>query len=220
MVVAIAFVLAMLYEGGASASDSVRILFLGNSMTSHAPSPDLGWTGNWGMASSEARLDYAHVTGDLLSDMLKREVDINSINVSYFENAPLANVNKVAEIVKSASPSVLVIFLGDNVASDPSSIARFGVGYTALLGRFRGANLVLVCVGVWWASKMKDDELRKACSGAGGEFISLGELSLDTRNLARSERFIKVKGVGEHPGDRGMNGIARRIADRLSVLIK
>ena len=31
-----------------------RVLFLGNSITLHAPAPNIGWTGNWGMAATRA----------------------------------------------------------------------------------------------------------------------------------------------------------------------
>ena len=29
-----------------------RILFLGNSLTYHPPTPEIGWTGNWGMVAA------------------------------------------------------------------------------------------------------------------------------------------------------------------------
>ena len=37
-----------------------RILFLGNSITRHAPAPGLGWYGDWGMAASARQNDYVH----------------------------------------------------------------------------------------------------------------------------------------------------------------
>lgn len=38
-----------------------RVLFLGNSVTIHGPSAEIGWTGDWGMAASCAENDYVHV---------------------------------------------------------------------------------------------------------------------------------------------------------------
>ncbi len=34
---------------------AARVLFLGNSITLHAPKRDIGWTANWGMAASAER---------------------------------------------------------------------------------------------------------------------------------------------------------------------
>ena len=43
---------------GSMAAD--RILFLGNSVTLHAPKPNIGWTNNWGMAATAQANDYVH----------------------------------------------------------------------------------------------------------------------------------------------------------------
>ena len=37
-----------------------RILFVGNSITRHAPKPEIGWENDWGMAASKAEADYVH----------------------------------------------------------------------------------------------------------------------------------------------------------------
>ena len=42
-------------------ANGTRVLFVGNSITKHAPKEEIGWFGDWGMAASEAENDYAHI---------------------------------------------------------------------------------------------------------------------------------------------------------------
>ena len=44
-----------------------RILFVGNSLTSHGPKADIDWHGNWGMAATSLDKDYVHVVTKALA---------------------------------------------------------------------------------------------------------------------------------------------------------
>ena len=46
----------------------INVLFLGNSITRHAPAPDIGWDYDWGMAASSEENDYVHVAVKLLEE--------------------------------------------------------------------------------------------------------------------------------------------------------
>ncbi len=40
---------------------AAKVLFLGSSITLHAPAPQIGWTGNWSMAASAEEKDCVHL---------------------------------------------------------------------------------------------------------------------------------------------------------------
>ena len=46
------------------------ILILGNSITKHAPIPQVGWYGNWGMAASVQSKDFSHIIGTALKSQM------------------------------------------------------------------------------------------------------------------------------------------------------
>lgn len=56
-----------------------KILFVGNSITRHAPKEEIGWYGDWGMAASCREKDYVH---QVVSEMIRC-----TGNVSVFINA-------------------------------------------------------------------------------------------------------------------------------------
>ena len=62
-----------------------RILFLGNSITLHGPKPDIGWTGNWGMAASSEDKDYVHLVTSALAQHTGSTPQIMVRNIADFE---------------------------------------------------------------------------------------------------------------------------------------
>ena len=62
-----------------------KILFLGNSITLHGPAPEIGWTGNWGMAASARDKDYVHQLLDRISKAAGGTPKVMIRNIADFE---------------------------------------------------------------------------------------------------------------------------------------
>ena len=62
-----------------------RILFVGNSITLHNPSPKIGWTGKWGMAASAESKDYVHLVVQALEKKSGHKPEFRVVNVAEFE---------------------------------------------------------------------------------------------------------------------------------------
>ena len=62
-----------------------KVLFLGNSITLHGPAEQIGWSGNWGMAASEAEKDYVHLLVARLSQAAQGVPQVMVRNLADFE---------------------------------------------------------------------------------------------------------------------------------------
>ena len=62
-----------------------KVLFLGNSITLHAPAPHIGWTGNWGMAASALEKDYVHLLMEQISQSTETQPESMARNIADFE---------------------------------------------------------------------------------------------------------------------------------------
>lgn len=60
-----------------------KVLVVGNSITLHAPKPEIGWTGDFGMAASCKKADFVHRLYALCSE--KKETQMCILQASVFE---------------------------------------------------------------------------------------------------------------------------------------
>ena len=199
----------------AAATEFHKILFLGNSITLHGPAPAIGWLGKWGMAASAEDKDFVHRVTSSLAKTTGTAPEVMVKNIADFERqyATYDVEGKLKEAFAFGADLVIVA-IGENVPNLASAEAKtqFASAMTKLLGGLKAASHPTIVVrSCFWANKAKDQILQKACEQADGIFVDIGSLGKDQSNYARSERPYKHAGVGNHPGDKGMQAIANAI---------
>jgi alpha-galactosidase len=192
-----------------------KILFVGNSLTSHGPKADIDWHGNWGMAASSLDKDYVHVVTKALAAKQGATPTIMVKNVADFERNHVGYdiAGKFADAA-AFKADLIILCIGENVAAlkTPEAQAKYQEQVTALLKTLKSNPRASVIVrSSFWANAAKDGAMRQACEAIGGTFVDISVLSKDEKNYARSERPYKHAGVANHPGDRGMAAIADEI---------
>lgn len=214
------FVLTLAHpKGPASAMlgslPAAKVLFLGNSITLHAPAPGIGWTGNWGMAASIEEKDYVHlVTADIAKAAgMRPQTKVRNIAdfEREYETFDLAAGLK-AELEFGAD--IVVVAIGENVPEPTNDDARmkFAAAFARLLATIKEHGRPAIFVrSSFWPDASKDEIMRKASADAGLTFVDIAALGRDETNAAKAERKIEHVGVAGHPGDKGMRAIADAI---------
>jgi hypothetical protein len=197
-----------------------RILFLGNSITLHAPAEHIGWTGNWGMAASAAEKDYVHLVVKALSKPGQAEAKAFTPktmveNIATFERK-YASFSMDERLKKYAAfkPTLVILAIGENVpalATEEAETQFFDSVRKPLRSIKDSADPTIIVRSSFWPDAAKDKVLKRAAADAGGIFVDISKLSKDEGNYARSERKFEHKGVAAHPGDKGMKAIADAI---------
>lgn len=195
----------------AQTAPPMALVTIGNSITLHAPSTPIGWSGSWGMGASAESKDYSAQLADLLSASTKREVTLKRFNISNFEKDP--NTSPPSLIISAAlAADIIVVELGDNVQS--SSLDLFKRQYSNLLQQVRSPSNVLLCTSTYWSRPLFSTAVKAACEKAGGIFVDIGGIHLDVGNSARYLTDA-TDAVKSHPGDQGMKKIAESIYTQL-----
>lgn len=188
-----------------------RILFLGNSITLHGPAPNIGWTGNWGMAASSEDLDYVHLLQSKITKAAGGQPEIMVRNIAEFERG-LATFQIRDQLKKELEfrADVVVVAIGENASKPETAEARlqFRDSFNNLLAAIEEAGHPRIFVrSQFWADPEKDGLMKEVTLARRHTWIELSGL-VDESCFARSERKIEHAGVAGHPGDKGMKVIA------------
>lgn len=192
-----------------------RVLFFGNSITRHEPKPDIGWSGDWGMAASAKEKDYVHL---VLAGLEQRygTVDWCIASGSEWERA-FWQEHMPAEAYAAArdfDADIVIIRVGENIlredynAHDFRSAAERIVRYLA-----PSTDAKVVVTDPFWFNAAMSEDFRVIAERNGYRFCPIGDLSRDESNMAIGK--FEHRGVSIHPGDLGMARIAGRILTAL-----
>lgn len=207
--------LAGLSDWGVAEDGFAKILFLGNSITKHGPKPEIDWSGNWGMAASEEGKDYVHLVTKHLAAKQGMASEIMVQNIADFEKG-YRDYDLAAKMkgVVTFEADLIILAIGENVPglAAVEDQVKFSERVTELLTMLKGDRSPTILVrSCFWANESKDEALRQACDSVEGVFVDISDLGTDEAHYARSERPFKHEGVAKHPGDRGMEAIARAL---------
>lgn len=190
-----------------------RMLFVGDSITQHAPAPELGWQGNWGMAASAQENDYVHrlAARFAIEQGSTPAVTIHAKGGGTIAGK-LADTTHLANLAREAD--LIIVQLGEN--DHDVSEDGFSRPYDRLLSLLAEANpsARILCTGVWGppsGNHIKDNFIRTLCANRRLAFADLTAANAAPENRALATGLWTHRGVNWHPSDAGMNAYAEAI---------
>lgn len=196
-------------EGG------VRVLFIGNSITLHAPKPSIGWTSFCGMAASAREKDFVHLVTAGIERKTGRKADLLVRNLADFERGFESYDLKLIDDLVAFRPDYLVVSLGENVRplKDDADRAAFRTSFRNLLKRFSEVERSrFVVKGAFWPNQSRDEIIGQVANELAVCFVS----APCRGNADRALGLFAHAGVANHPGDEGMKMMADKVLDALA----
>ncbi|OKS88986.1 SGNH/GDSL hydrolase family protein [Mucilaginibacter polytrichastri] len=191
-----------------------NVLILGNSITYSPPNQSLGWAGSWGMAASALNKDYVHLLTAKFQQVNKSCV-VQAKNIAGFEtNSDIYNFDAELKAYRDSKPDLLILRIGENVQSSFDSVA-FTKRYQALIAYMKVDNpkLKVLAAGSFWSNRDYINLIMSRYT----PYISLAILGEDLSNYA-FDRTDVASAVQQHPGDKGMQGIADMIWAKVDTM--
>ena len=200
-----------------------RVLFVGNSITLHGPSPKIGWTNNWGMAATARDKDYVHL---LQKEIAAVRPDAQcclltvpwSIEMNFFKAD--WKPEQYFAWARAFKPDVIVLFFGANVPKTydagkmaPPPSRTFGAAIEQFLDYVDPGKkaFVLVSQGFYIRPKL-DAEKELVAQKTDRRYVFVNLEDVRTR--------AEVHGLYNHPNDLGMELIAARFWETLREALK
>ena len=186
----------------------LKIAFFGNSITRHGRAEALGWQGDWGMAASSRGKDYVHRLLTYLEEDGRRPACCTA-NLSEWERTRDMRLLEEGYAAAFAfGADIAVLRLGEN-AQLQEHLAAFERCYVSLAEKLQNGGAKVVLTDLFWAFPPFDSFVRELARERGYAFASISDLGAK-EEMRAADRFAHA-GVALHPGDRGMEEIARRL---------
>ena len=215
-------------QGERVAATSLKVLMFGNSILNHPPAPDIGWTGNWGMAASSEDKDYAHRLmyyidqkyGNGTAEYIRGYwmAGIEGVWREHQNDPEYDYTSDMAGHIKSVTdnnPDIITIQCGENasVTNKESYINSLSQLVEAFKKAAPDAHIV-ICTPFWGGDAMIEG-VKAVASKYGVPYASLHTLNTPENKAPEYSHG----GVANHPGDKGMDNIAKLIYAQVNSVL-
>ncbi|WP_297816666.1 SGNH/GDSL hydrolase family protein [Segetibacter sp.] len=194
-----------------------RVLILGNSITRHAPAPNIGWYGDWGMAASSKDKDFVHILQAKFRQV-SPSVTVDFENIASFERTFWEYDLSKFDSLLALHPDLIILRIGENVKAEWIEKHNFKLCYEGLIDYFRKKDnkIKVLCVSSFWKTDKIDQITESASNSRNCSYLKISQLSDDPANMALGK--FEHEGVAKHPSDKGMAAIADLIWQKISSL--
>ena len=193
-----------------------KVLFVGNSITRHAPKSEIGWYGDWGMAASCKEKDYVHVVVRALAekygsiDYCIAQASLWEMN--YYDGAKI--LDKYYASARDFNADIAIIRIGENINRDKNKEIDCKPYFAEMIRFFtKNPDARVIVTDNFWKIQVLDTIIKEITEENGYTYCHIGDLE-DNKDTMAIDLF-EHKGVSLHPGDYGMNCIAARILEKL-----
>jgi len=189
-----------------------RILFAGNSMTLHGIREEIGWHGLWGMAASAREKDYVHI---IMQKIRETDPDaafcicqVSEWECNYKNGSETLDSYEAARAFKA---DCIIMRFVENCKKAEFDPVLFKNEMGKLLDYLNpsGKAKTIMTTGFW--RHPGDDAIRAYAKENHLPLAELGDLGEDERMKAIG--LFAHSGVANHPGDLGMEMMAKLILD-------
>lgn len=186
-----------------------RMMVVGNSIMSHAPAPEIGWTNFNGMAASAPEKDYAHLLTSRL-EAIHSPIALRLQSGGTFEREfgkASYSLDEFNEALQTFKPDLIIVRIGENVDEGEVLGGRnFELQFRRLLERLASGSqpAKIICTTSVWNRPKTDAIIRKVTTEKGYPLVDLSSMVGQDQYLATQ---YKNPGVSAHPNDAGMQRI-------------
>jgi hypothetical protein len=200
---------------------TIKIAILGNSISLHGVFEGL-WDHESGMAASDLEHDYVNVLLNKISKERQCGIEYIVINIADFERNFEQFEYTRLKTVKEFESEIIIFQIGENVSTE-SLITKGKIcvkNYLEMIEYCNGKNTI-ICLP-FLPVKEKLNLITEVSLLSEAYMVDLSHLGsgIDPLNLAKSEKKYKHTGVAAHPGDYGMNNIAKILYITINKIIK
>ena len=195
-----------------------KVMFVGNSITRHGITPEIGWYWDWGMAASALENDYVHLLVDKIN-MIEPDTSFCVCQVAKWECEYKNGSEHLREYenARDFEADVIIFRMIENCPYKDFDKDTFYREYQNLIDYLNPTEKakIILTTGFW--KHPGDDTIIRIAKEREYPYIYLGELGEDDKMKAIG--LFEHTGIANHPGDLGMMHIAELIWEKIKEII-